>query len=459
MVPSSLLSALAAAAAGPTDVRPLVACEEVVTTVLPADNGAGPLWCYGSPLIVRQGDTVWASTIETGTDVPPLCNTRWQLWQRDAARRGWRMVAQEDSYRQREPCPLVGLGDGQLFLSSNPSTQPPGTRYGPCEPTVVRFGKADGVWTHGNETPAWSDGTWFTDHSYRGLAADAERGELLLLNIHARSSAQFVSHRDAGGRWHARGKLTFPIRAAYPQVALRHGAAHVLAIGDIQEPVPEWRKLKYQHLGREWDYVFRRLFYTCTPDLEKEPFADPLEVDTVEETGGHITNLDLHIDALGTAHLLYLKQPHVHAFLRDRYFPGWPMTRQLEYVTIHAGQVQSRRTLCQTPRGDAGLEPAYGRFHVGLRETLSVVVAGTRTDPDGSTVLVNAILSPATSGPVTELPLEHPFRTFFTSTPRGGGPPAADVDLFGQAEDSRRLRYAHVRLLPPQGSSANQARF
>ena len=29
-----------------------------------------------------RGDDVYLSTIETGKDVPPLCNTRWQLWVR-----------------------------------------------------------------------------------------------------------------------------------------------------------------------------------------------------------------------------------------------------------------------------------------------------------------------------------------------------------------------------------------
>ena len=67
------------------------------------------------------------------------------------------------------------------------------------------------------------------DHSYRGFGADGATGELLLLNVNAKTAKYFLSHRDRDGKWNARGTIGFPIRGAYPQVALRNGAAHVLA--------------------------------------------------------------------------------------------------------------------------------------------------------------------------------------------------------------------------------------
>ena len=144
----------------------------------------------------------------------------------------------------------------------------------------------------------------------------------MLLNIDTKTSEQWVSWRDTVGTWQPRGRIAFPIRAAYPQVALRDGAASVMAIGDIQEPNPEWRQLKADVLKQDWDYVFRRLFYTSTRDLAQAPFSIPIEVDSVETTAGNILNLDLHIDQRGFAHLLYLRQAHQYAFIRDRYFPG-----------------------------------------------------------------------------------------------------------------------------------------
>ncbi|MBN2270894.1 MAG: hypothetical protein JXN61_09790, partial [Sedimentisphaerales bacterium] len=210
----------------------IVEAEEVVTSYAPANNGAGPLWCYGSTVIARRGQDVYVSTIETGKDVPLLCNTRWQLWRRSADK--WRLEQSEKEFRQREPCPLAVFEGGPVFLSANPSTEPPGTRYGRCRPVVLEFDAADPAKPPKESPaagPAWADGAHFTDHSYRGFAADGAAGELLLLNIHAVTGEQYVSYRDAAGKWHEKGKIKFPIRSCYPQVALRAGAAHVMAIG------------------------------------------------------------------------------------------------------------------------------------------------------------------------------------------------------------------------------------
>ena len=122
-------------------VRCTVEVEELVTRYTPANNGAGPLWCYGSTVIARQGGDVFLSIIETGKDVPLLCNTRWQLWHRSSD--GWKLAQSENEYRQREPCPLAVFQGGPVFLSVNPSTEPTGTKYGPCKPLVLEFDPAD----------------------------------------------------------------------------------------------------------------------------------------------------------------------------------------------------------------------------------------------------------------------------------------------------------------------------
>jgi hypothetical protein len=254
-----------------------------------------------------------------------------------------------------------------------------------------------------------------------------------------------VSQRDQDGTWHAKGKIAFPIRAAYPQVALRGGQAHVMAIGDIREPVEAWRQLKYEKLKRDWDYVFRRLFYTFSPDLSSQPFVKPIEIDSVEKTGGHITNLDLHVDTDGTAHVLYLKRPHVYAFIRDAYFPGEPMTTSLQYLVVRDGQVQQRKELAVTPTRGAGFEPGYARFHVAP-DRLFVIMAGSSIGQQGVSRWSNLIRGVRPEGGAIEMNLEHPFRSFFTAAPRGGNSPSYTLDLFGVAEDGPNLRYAEVRL-------------
>ena len=49
-----------------------VEIEEDVYSFEPADNGAGPMWCRGSTCLVRVGDDVFASGLETIRDAKPL---------------------------------------------------------------------------------------------------------------------------------------------------------------------------------------------------------------------------------------------------------------------------------------------------------------------------------------------------------------------------------------------------
>lgn len=432
--------------------------EEVAGHVSPG-NGAGPLWCYGASLVVRRGDDVWVSVAETGEGVPPLSNTRWRLLHREAAAAGdagaWTLVAQPEGFREREPCPIAALS-GTLFISSNASTAPPGTWYGPTQPAVFALDSLPGAPASSAlrvEAPAWRGEPAFTDHSYRGFAADAEQGELLLLHIDAKTSEQHVSWRDAGGRWQARGSIAFAIRGAYPQVALRRGAAHVLAIGDIVEPREEWRTLKKEKTGRDWDYVFRRLFYTWTPSIRERPFAAPLEVATTEETCGHIANLDLHVDERGRARVLWLERPHVHDFIRDRYFAGARFTAHLRQAVLEEGRVVERDTLLETPaEGQAGFEPGYARFHLAPDGGVHLIASGAWIEASGAREAgmgwgrVSA--SPGASLVLERLALERPFGTFFTSAPRGGSTPSWTVDLFGSTGGTT-LRYASFRLPQP----------
>jgi hypothetical protein len=421
-----------------------VEIEEIVTRYAPANNGAGPLWCYGSPLLVRQKEEVFLSVLETGPNVPPLLNTRWQLWHRSGG--VWRLAQQEAEYCEREPCPLAAFHRGPVFLSVNPSAEPAGATHGRCAPQVLEFDGGAPARAPRVHLPVWADGTRFTEHSYRGLAADGARGELLLLNINADTGVQFVSWRDREGVWHAQGKITFPIRACYPQVALRNGAAHVLAIGDIVEPVAEWKQLKYEKLKNTWDYVFRRLFYAYTPDIQKAPFCAPVEIDTVEDTGGHILNLDLYVDDAGAAHLLYLKRLFQYDFLRDKCFPGRPLEASLEYAMVRDGQVRARATLLKQVEEQEGLRPSYARFHVTAGRDLGMVLAGTPVP--GPTGAFGNFLGriDGTNGlrGLQRLDLSHPFHTFFTNTIRGGSPPSDRIDLFGTADDGPNLRYARL---------------
>ena len=63
---------------------------------------------------------------------------------------------------------------------------------------------------------------------------------------------------------------------------------HFCGVSDIVEPYPEWRAYKKQLTGKEWDYDFRRLFYTWTPDITREKFRHWVEVASRDKTCGWI---------------------------------------------------------------------------------------------------------------------------------------------------------------------------
>jgi hypothetical protein len=418
-----------------------VITEETIATCEPPNNGSGPLWCYGAPLLTRTGTDVYASIMETGADVPPLCNTRPRLY-RKRGTEGWQLVWAPPAFREREPCPLVTLGQGRLFLSVNTSVMPPGTYYGKCKPALLEFSR-NTLSTPKEHTPPFPQTATFTDHSYRGIAADSQRDEILLLHIDAQTSEYHYALRRHDGSWDPPGVLAFPIRACYPQVVLLNRVAHVLAIGDIVEPVEEWRRYKREKTQREWDYVFRRLFYTWTPHVPTEPFRPPIEIDNVDATGGHITNLDLWLDKQGVAHLLYLRQ-QTTPLLRERYFPNLPLRTSMEYCTVKDGRLVRKQTLMEGGEGLNTPHPRYGRFHSPDGTRLLVVFAAT--EPDGTWFNAVMPLLPQRGEP-TRIPLREPFTAFFTACERGGSRPTKTLDIFGVGVHSpNSLRYAALIL-------------
>jgi hypothetical protein len=297
---------------------------------------------------------------------------------------------------------------------------------------------ADGATPAAVDVP-WVSGHSFTEHSYRGFAVDGEASSLLAMNIDSPTGDQFWAHRDAEGTWTNAGRLPFPIRSCYPQVALRKGAGHVLAIGDIVEPVDDWREYKYEQTQRKWDYVFRRLFYAYSPDVATAQFGDAVEIEDLDATAGHISNLDLFIDDDGAAHLLYLRRTVQSAQMRDRFFPDVTITSDMVHVVVRDGAVASSQTLIAGGEGTTGLQPAYGRFHRDASGTLLVIYSASG---ENGTI---ALTDDGPGEPIT-IPLTEPFGTFFTASERGGSLPSDTLDLFGAGRESGTLRYARVRL-------------
>lgn len=437
----------------------IVECEESVYSYQPADNGAGPLWCYGATCIVRHGQDLFVSGLETLPDIRPetLNNVRWLLYRRGTG--GW-ALQQASEGRTREPCPLAILPGGRLYLSDNPTLLPPNTpRPTPARPQVLAFAAGAPGAPFRSLLPEWQGAPAFTEHSYRGFAADAARGELLLMNILGHDCYHW-SLLDGDERWAAQGTLAFPwgadyetpqpIRICYPEIVLRDRAVHFLGISDIVEPVSAWKQARFEVTGRAWDYDFRRLFYTATPDVTAEPFGAWVEVASRESTSGTLRNLDLWLDEAGDAHILWLEQS-CDPRIRPRFFADVPLTVALEYAIVRRGAVCERRTLFQGGEGLGERVPTWGRFHVAPGGRLFAVYSTARFAPaEGNPqevanhlveILPGGSLSTAV-GLALEEPLAGPF---MTATPRAGVVPSATLDLLGHGREPHVLRYVRVR--------------
>ena len=125
-----------------TAITPVVEIEEDVYSYTNANNGAGPMWCSGSTCLVRVGDRIFVTGLETVPDAKPLNNCRWMLFERLAG--GWKLVRVDPDGGTREPAPMAAFADGRVFLSVNPTLgQGPEPNGGPARPDVLQLKTAD----------------------------------------------------------------------------------------------------------------------------------------------------------------------------------------------------------------------------------------------------------------------------------------------------------------------------
>ncbi len=438
------------------DLAPVVEIEEDVYSFTDAGNGAGPMWCGGSTTLVRAGDHVFASGLETVAGAQPLNNCRWILLQRGV--RGWERVRVDDSLT-REPAPLAAFQDGRVLLSANPTlgVGPPG-KAGPARPDVLQFAAGDPTAAPLALAPEWQGAPRFTEHSYRSFAADGPAGELVLFQNVGYTHAEWT-FRDRTGRWSARGQLPWPwgaeydkpqpARVCYPTVAMRGRSVHFCGVSDIVEPYGAWRDFKRELTGREWDYDFRRLFYAWTPDITREPFSAWVEIASRDKTGGWITPGDLWLAPDGDVHLLWSERA-IDERLRARFFPEEKQSHALNYAVVREGRVVLRRSLVESTEDRPGVIGSGGRFQVTPDRRLFVIFYAAGPEPDGRRVAENRLMEILPGGRIgasARVPVAKPFKSFFTTTVRGGSPPAETLELLGlRAGTGNTISYAKVRL-------------
>jgi len=451
-----LSDASAKSAAAASALQPVVEAEEDVYSFEPANNGSGPMWCSGSSCLVRAGDKVFASGIETLKDAKPLNNCRWTLYSRDSE--GWKLLRADETGRTREPAPLATFADGRFFLSANPTLVTNRETYsGPARPEILEFSAAKPNESPKQILPVWDGNPKFTEHSYRSFAADGPSRELVLFQNIDYTHAEWT-FRDRDGNW-SHGKLPWPdgkeypkpepIRVCYPDVMLKNRAVYFCGVSDIVEPYPEWRAFKKQLTGNEWDYDFRRLFFTWCPDITKGQFHEWVEIASRDKTCGWISPGDLWVGPDGAVHVLWSERA-LDERLRQKFFPDAKQSHELNYAVVRDGKVVLRRTLAQAGDGLGKEYPSGGRFQITPDNRLFVVFYVQGQDASGKAVSetrVMEILSDGQLGLAVRIPFKQPFTSYFTATPRGGSPPSSTLELLGHhAGSPTKLSYARVRL-------------
>jgi hypothetical protein len=433
-------------------LAPEVECEEDMYSYAPANNGAGPMWCHGSTCLVRTGEELFASGLETLPDAKPLNNCRWTLFTRKAS--GWEMVPTGETGRTREPSPMAVFGDGRVFVSGNPTlTTNRETYSGPARPEVYEFGSDRGT-SFKRLVPVWDGTPHFTEHSYRSLAADRDSHELILFQNIDYTHAEWT-FLDRTQKWSAQGKLNWPvegkqpIRVCYPNVAIKNRAVHFCGTSDIVEPNEKWRAFKKQLTGQEWDYTFRRLFYTWTTDITREKFRDWTELANVDQDGGGITLGDLWLSPDDAVYLLWTERA-IDERLRRDFFPQEKQKHSLIWGVLRDGKIVSRRILLEAVEGEASESPGRGRFQVTPDNRIFAIFYVSGRTSEGQPISENRVielLPDGSFGKAARLPLQHPMGEFFTATVRAGSPPSGFLEMLGpRIGSANTISYARVRL-------------
>ena len=443
-----------------------VVTDESITRPVDPKNGSGPLWAFGSRTIVRNENCVYAVIPETGQDVKPLCNTRWTLWRRPDGGR-WEQVSAGAGFNEREPCLLARLPDGQLLISTNPAqtvtgANPKGSSW-KCMPQLVRISPGPPAKLLQTITPHWNKPYPFSEHSYRGMAADAKSGRIFITNQIAISPNNFVwMLLDKNGSALSQGELLFPMRGCYQQIAVNGNAVFIMAVSDEIEPNQEWSEFKEKLLGPGWwKYVFRNIYFTMTPDALNESFGPVSTIASCDSTAGMMRNLDLSVDAKGDAHILFLERNIDVYAMRDRFFPNQPFTHALRYLVVRNGRVVSRQTLTEVtedmsaPRpkppnkepvwlGAAKFKPGWATFHTAADQSLYVLYM---LESGSEQQLWIRKIYPADSAPPQQIKLQQRMTQFNAVSTRNGCMPCNIIDLYG-CTGTGDIRYVQIRLEP-----------
>ena len=266
------------------------------------------------------------------------------LWERTEA--GWKQVYR-GTERTREPCPLAVGPDGRVVLSVNPTLTPPDTYGGP---------RSHRSWNSCLASPP----------QRREFARPCGRATRSLPSIPTAALPRtvIVAHlfcfktsatTTPNGRF-ATGQATGPLRESLSGPGARNTTSHSTsgfvtrrshskgkafisaAVSDIIEPYTKWREYKKKLTGRDWDYDFRRLFYTWCDDVTTGQFHDWVEISSRDKTCGWIFPNDVYLSPTGDCFVLWNERA-IDERLREAFYPDAKQRQSLELAVLHDGAI------------------------------------------------------------------------------------------------------------------------
>ncbi len=431
--------------------------ESTVYRTADARNGAGPLWNFSSTNIARVGDTVWVSGLHTVPGLPPLNNTECTLWKQTGTA-AWTQVATLPGLT-REPCPIGVLNGKRLVISTNPTLNPPGKPGGgPARPGLWEYDPA-----HPDQPPVISEPKWrpgapvdkFSEHSYRSLTVDGARGEIFLMQNIGYTHAEWT-FRNSQGQWSSQGKLDWPVkniggkdvrlRVCYTVALVHDRAVYLLGVSDVMEPNPEWHEFKRKLTGRDWDYVFRNLYYTWTPDIASVPFQPWLEVASREETAGRIMPGDLWLAPDATVHAVW-EEAAIDDRLRERFFPDQVQKRTINYKKIINGKIVSASEVFPVSKTSNGIVAHWPRIQAVIGDNIALLVYVDGIEMNGSKISKNELLLLYGDNPVKiiGIPMDSPLYPYIHATSRAGGKYDGKLDVLGfEVGKGDTLKHAEI---------------
>ena len=432
---------------------------ETITKFKAPNNGSGPLWCYGSPTIIRNGNDLYATVMEVDGEAVPLNNTVLTLYHK-RKNAPWKRVFRDD-FLQREPCPIAMI-PGNLIVSTNPSLRPKktsGEREAAMSSRPVLYffdfdtDKTDDAPRYVKSViPGWDNPDYgFSSHTYRALAADADSGEILLMSQCLMPGGNWDwrhcwSVLDKNGVYVNGGIAEYPVRSCYQSAAVKNGTAHAFAVSDIIEPNEEWRLYKKERTGNEWDYDFRILYYSYAGDIRRGNFGAPVVIASADETCGHARPADIYVDDSGDAHLIYSIRNVWHTFMRDKFFPSLQLSASFGYCRMRDGDIVEQYNIDEaqeTKENEGSVGSFSGFFHVSADKRLRVFYHRDNVcDNRGNGWHVTEITASGASNAVNIPDLG--FTNCFNVKPRMGTDPSDFVDIYGVSGDE--IKYARITL-------------